>query len=183
MLIVNRFDRNGSQRIGYASAMTLLEAGDGDRASYLEIADVIATESPRAGQDLRELWRRIAFSVLIRNTDDHLRNHGFLRETTAGWTLSPVFDLNPDPRPGRKYLSTAIDYDAREARIDTVLEVAELFRLDHAEAVSVLSEVVEATRGWRRAAADAGLGAGAVASMSHAFDHEEAARGREIVAT
>jgi serine/threonine-protein kinase HipA len=181
VLVIDRFDRAGRQRIGYVSAMTLLEASDGDRASYLDIADVIETESPRARRDLGELWRRIAFSVLIRNTDDHLRNHGFLRETTAGWTLSPAFDLNPDPRPGPKYLSTAIDYEAREARIDTVLGVAELFRLDHAEATAVLGEVLHATRGWRRVAAAAGLDAAAVERMAGAFEHQETDRAYTVV--
>jgi len=181
VLIVDRFDRVGATRIGYASAMTLLEASDGDRASYLDIADVIEAESPRAGQDLRELWRRIAFSVLISNTDDHLRNHGFLRETTAGWTLSPAFDLNPDPRPGPKHLSTAIDFGAREARIETVLGVAEFFRLDPAQALAVLSDVVKAARGWRRAGTQAGLEPAALERMTHAFEHDEARRARDLV--
>jgi serine/threonine-protein kinase HipA len=181
VLVVERFDRIGEQRIGYASVMTLLEAGDGDRASYLDIADVIETESPQPGRDLRELWRRIAFSVLIRNTDDHLRNHGFLRDTTAGWTLAPAFDLNPDPRPGSKFLSTAINFDAREARIDTVVEVAGLFRLDLPEAATVLGDVVRATDGWRRAANHAGLESAAIERMAGAFEHEETARAREVV--
>ncbi len=92
VLVVERFDRSGAQRIGYVSAMTMLEATDGDRGSYLDIADVIERHSPIAGADLAELWRRIAFSILISNTDDHLRNHGFLRTSSAGWTLSPAFD-------------------------------------------------------------------------------------------
>jgi len=181
VLVVDRFDRAGEQRIGYASAMTLLEAADGDRASYLDIADVIETQSPHASADLRELWRRMAFSVLIRNTDDHLRNHGFLRATTAGWTLSPAFDLNPDPRPGPKLLSTAIDYDSRAARIDAVLAVAEFFRLDRQDAATVLSEVLRATGEWRRAAGDAGLGAVAIEQMARAFEHEEVAKARTMV--
>lgn len=181
VLVVDRFDRAGDQRIGYASAMTLLEADDGDRASYLDIAEVIETESPRASEDLGELWRRMAFSVLIRNTDDHLRNHGFLRATTAGWTLSPAFDLNPDPRPGPKLLSTSIDYDSRDARIDTVLAVSELFRLDRAEAEIVLGQVVQAVGTWRRTAADAGLDTAAIDAMAHAFEHEEIARARGLV--
>jgi serine/threonine-protein kinase HipA len=181
VLVIDRFDRAGGQRIGYASAMTLLEAVDGDRASYLDIAELVETESPRATEDLRELWRRIAFSVLIRNTDDHLRNHGFLRMTSAGWTLSPAFDLNPDPRPGPKLLSTAIDYDTREARIDAVLTVAGLFRLDRPRALAVLLDVVRAVEAWRRVASDVGLDAGAVEHMARAFEHEEAERAHELV--
>ncbi len=148
---------------------------------YLDIAEVIETESPRASEDLGELWRRMAFSMLIRNTDDHLRNHGFLRATTAGWTLSPAFDLNPDPRPGPKLLNTSIDYDSREARIDTVLAVSELFRLGQAKAESILSQVVRAVGEWRRTAADAGLDTAAVEQMARAFEHEEIARARGLV--
>ncbi len=184
VLIVDRFDRIGGQRIGYASAMTMLEATDGDRSSYLDIVEVIETESPHAREDLHELWRRMVFSVLIRNTDDHLRNHGFLRETTAGWTLSPAFDLNPDPRPGPKLLSTAIDHRSREARIDLALAVAGLFRLaDEQEAMTILGEVVDATSRWRQVAGDAGLSTSEIDRMAQAFEHDEAARARAVVAS
>lgn len=184
VLIVDRFDRVGEQRIGYASAMTMLEATDGERGSYLDIVEVIETESPNAREDLHELWRRIVFSVLIRNTDDHLRNHGFLHEATVGWTLSPAFDLNPDPRPGPKLLSTAIDYRSREARIDLALHVAGLFRLtDEQESATILREVLDATSGWRRAANEAGLSTSEIERMARAFEHDEAARAREVVAS
>ena len=182
VLVVDRFDRVREQRIGYASAMTLLEATDGDRASYLDIAAIIETESPQATADLHELWRRIAFSVLIRNTDDHLRNHGFLRTTTAGWTLAPAFDLNPDPRPGPKLLSTAIDDDTRDARIEPVLAVGGLFRLDRRQAMAALSDVVRAVAEWRRVASETGLDAAALEHMARAFEHAEAARARDLVA-
>ena len=89
VLVVRRFDRVRDQRVGYVSAMTMLESNDGDRGSYLEIADAIERFSPSATEDLRQLWRRAAFSVLVSNLDDHLRNHGFLRTTSAGWSLSP----------------------------------------------------------------------------------------------
>jgi hypothetical protein len=124
VLIVDRFDRLRSKRVGYVSALTMLDRPDGEAGSYLEIADVIVRHSPSATEDLREMWRRIAFSVLISNLDDHLRNHGFLRTSTAGWSLSPAFDLNPDPRAGERYLNTAIDFDDTEARVDLLLDVA-----------------------------------------------------------
>ena len=78
---------------------------------------------------MRELWRRIVFTVLISNTDDHLRNHGFLRKSTAGWSLSPAFDLNPNPEGGAKQLATAIDENNAHASLATALEVAGLFRV------------------------------------------------------
>lgn len=118
VLVLSRFDRVGERRIGYVSALTMLQRSDGERGSYLEIADAIARLSPKATEDLEELWRRIAFSILISNFDDHLRNHGFLRTSTAGWSLSPAFDLNPDPRPGPRELTTAIDLDAADAELE-----------------------------------------------------------------
>jgi serine/threonine-protein kinase HipA len=180
VVVVDRFDRADGTRIGYASAMTMLEAADGDQGSYLDIVDVIETSSPAATRDLRQLWRRIAFSILISNTDDHLRNHGFLRTTSAGWSLSPAFDLNPDPRPGPKLLSTAIDFDTREARIDVLLDVAGHFRLSRADAVQTLSDVVDATRRWRAVAAKLGLSATAIEGMAPAFTHRQASAARDM---
>ncbi len=182
VLVVDRFDRDGIRdRIGYVSAMTILEAGDGDTGSYLDIAAGIETHSPAASDELRQLWRRIAFSILISNTDDHLRNHGFLRSSTAGWSLSPAFDLNPDPAPGAKRLSTAIDFDRTEARIETLLEVAPEFRLG-GDAAAVLAEVEAATSGWREAAAGQGLNRAGIEAMAPAFEHEQAEVARAIAA-
>ena len=134
-----------------------------------------------ASEDLRQLWRRIAFSILICNTDDHLRNHGFLRTSTAGWSLSPAFDLNPDPRPGPKYLSTAVDYDTTAARLDPLMGVAEYFRLTGDEAGAVLRDVGGATSRWRAAAQKVGLDRAALEQMAVAFEHEQAEVAREIV--
>jgi serine/threonine-protein kinase HipA len=180
VLIVDRFDRRGDRRIGYVSAMTMLEATDGDDGSYLDIADVVERESPTAGEDLRQLWRRIAFSILISNTDDHLRNHGFLRTSTAGWSLSPAFDVNPDPRPGAKHLSTAIDYDSTAADIDTAIDVAEYFRLTPDDARAVLREVVDAVDRWRTTARQLGLSGSAIEQMAPAFEHRQAEAARTI---
>lgn len=182
VLVVDRFDRNGAARIGYVSALTMLERADGEEGSYLEIADVIARHSPSAGGDLRELWRRMAFSVLVSNFDDHLRNHGFLRTTTAGWSLSPAFDLNPDPRPAERHLSTAIDYDDTEARVDLLLEVAPEFRLKPSQALEALRVVSAAVGRWREVAAEFGAGGDDIALMARAFEHEAHEEARERVA-
>jgi serine/threonine-protein kinase HipA len=173
VLIVNRFDRQGNRRVPYVSAMTMLEATDGDSGSYLEIAEVIETHSPAATEDLNRLWRRIAFSILISNTDDHLRNHGFLRLSSAGWSLSPAFDLNPEPELGPRHLKTAIDYDETEARVEVLLGVAEDFRLDKRAAREILCEVGEATSTWRKVAKAQGLQRSAIEAMAPAFEHEE----------
>jgi serine/threonine-protein kinase HipA len=180
VLVVDRFDRLGTGRIGYASAMTMLEASDGDQRSYLEIAEVIEERSPAATADLRQLWRRIGFSILISNTDDHLRNHGFLHERGESWVLSPAFDLNPNPAPGPKELSTAIDYSDTHASIDTLMDVAEYFRLSAGEATSVLAQVSTAVRRWRAAAASHGLSQAETEIMAPAFEHAEAKRARDL---
>jgi serine/threonine-protein kinase HipA len=174
VLVLGRFDRVGERRIGYVSAMTMLERRDGDHGSYLEIADALARFSPNAGEDLRELWRRIAFSILISNFDDHLRNHGFLRTSTAGWTLSPAFDLNPDPRPGPRELTTAIDFDATEAEPDLLMSVAPEFRLSANDAQAVLGQVSAATKRWRSVARELGASAGDIEQMEPAFEHRAA---------
>jgi serine/threonine-protein kinase HipA len=173
--IVDRFDRRGGKRIGYASAMTLLEAGDGDDRSYLDLVEVIEEESDRATADLHELWRRIAFSILVGNTDDHLRNHGFLRGTSGGWALSPAFDINPNPEPGPKFLTTSIDGRSNAASIDLLLGVAEFFRLDDKEATAVLAEVSEATSRWQEVARRLGLDRSEVSRMRPAFEHRSSA--------
>lgn len=173
VLVVRRFDRSGKLRLGYVSAMTMLGARDGEQGSYLEIAQAIEERSCHANVDLRELWRRIVFTVLISNTDDHPRNHGFLRTSSAGWSLSPAFDLNPDPEGAIKQLETAIDGQSTRASVDTALEVAGLFRLAEHEARLVLSEVLDATDAWRSLAAEYGISASEIGRMAPAFDHEE----------
>ena len=176
VLVVDRFDRHVGTRIGYASAMTMLEASDGDQRSYLEIAGVIEERSSAATEDLRQLWRRIALSILISNTDDHLRNHGFLHERGDSWTLSPAFDLNPDPEPGPKELRTAIDFTDTHASIDILMDVADYFRLNAQEAIGVLTQVTSAVERWRAVAATHGLEQADIDAMGPAFEHTEGKR-------
>jgi serine/threonine-protein kinase HipA len=180
VLVVRRFDRDAGGRIGYASAMTMLEAKDGERASYLEIAEVIEERSTDASTDLQELWRRIVFTILISNTDDHLRNHGFLRRSTAGWSLSPVFDLNPNPEGFAKHLATAIDGNNTEASLATALDVAGLFRLSDAQARVIVAEVAAATGRWRDVAHAIGLGGQQLDRLEPAFEHEQSVSARAL---
>jgi serine/threonine-protein kinase HipA len=178
VLVIDRFDRRGTARIGYASAMTMLEASDGDQRSYLEIAEVIEQRSTAVAAELRQLWRRIAFSILISNTDDHLRNHGFLHERGDSWMLSPAFDLNP--QPGSKDLSTAIDYTDTRASVDTLMTVAAYFRLEASDALEVLAEVTRAVTRWRTVAKSHGLLQQDLDAMEPAFEHAEGERARAL---
>jgi serine/threonine-protein kinase HipA len=180
VLIVDRFDRRDRARIGYASAMTMLEASDGDQRSYLEIAGVIEERSPTATADLRQLWRRIAFSILISNTDDHLRNHGFLHERGESWTLSPAFDLNPNPDSGPKELSTAIDFTDTRAEVETLMSVAAYFRLGTSDAIEVLAMVTRAVARWRDVAKSHGLSQQDLDVMEPAFEHTQGAQARAL---
>ncbi|HTW43661.1 MAG TPA: HipA domain-containing protein [Solirubrobacteraceae bacterium] len=181
VLVVRRFDRHAGRRVGYVSAMTMLGARDGEQGSYLEIAQAIEERSARSAEDLRELWRRIVLTVLISNTDDHLRNHGFLRTSSAGWSLAPAFDLNPNPEGETKRLQTAIDERSTLASIGSAMEVAELFGLSQREALGVLGELLDATEPWRELAASNGLASGEIERLVPAFEHAERALARELV--
>ena len=143
---------------------------------------MIEERSPDAGADLGELWRRIVFTILISNTDDHLRNHGFLRKSTAGWSLSPAFDLNPNPEGGAKQLATAIDENNTNASLATALEVAGLFRISETQARPIVAEVLATTERWRDVARATGLGSQQLERLESAFAHEQSAAARELVA-
>ena len=180
VLLVDRFDRQGGHRTGFASALTMLEAGDGEQRSYLEIAEVIERHSPRADSDLSELYGRIIFSILTANTDDHLRNHAFLRER-EGWALSPAYDLNPNPdSPSR--LNTAIDLDDTEASIETALGVSGYFRLSAAEARAVVAKIERATSGWKNEARLLGLSGQQIDRMAEAYETDQRRVARSLSA-
>jgi len=144
---VARFDRRGARRRMYASAMTLLQREDGAAASYLELAELLQLhgDAARIDMDLRQLYRRIAFSILIANRDDHLRNHGFLR-TPGGWVLAPAFDLNPNPdRPDH---ALAIDETDPRPSLATLRSTARFYRLTDSAAEQVEREVRSAIEAW-----------------------------------
>ena len=173
-LIIRRFDREGDGRIPFLSAMSMLSAGERDRRSYLEIADALRQHGAAPGTDLPSLWRRVVFNVLVSNTDDHLRNHGFLYTGNAGWRLSPAYDLNPTPvEAGPRFLSTAIDLEDTTASIELALEVAPYFGLTADEAGAVARDVALTTRNWRHAAVRVGLSRPAIDAMASAFEHRD----------
>ncbi len=174
-LIVRRFDRAGERRVPYLSAMAMLDRADGEQASYLEIADAIARHGTRADADRRELYRRLAFNVLVSNVDDHLRNHGFLWDGREGWRLSPAFDLNPTPDDVReRRLTTSIDLEDGTCDLDLVLAVAPFFGLGAREARALIRGVAEGVGAWRTVAGDLGAGRAEVDRMASAFEHDDA---------
>ncbi len=148
--LTKRFDRQGKNRIHFASAMTLLGKNDGDDASagasYLEIAEFIMKYGATPNKDLLELWKRIAFSIAVSNTDDHLRNHGFLL-TADGWRLSPVYDLNPNPR-GNGLSLNINEYDNSQD-FDLLKKVAPFFHIAKPVADVALTKILEVCSRWQ----------------------------------
>ena len=181
VLLVERFDREGTQRVPFLSAMSMVGAKDNEGHSYLEIADALIQHGAEPNHDLEELWRRIVFSVLISNTDDHLRNHGFLYRGPEGWRLSPAYDLNPVPvdiKP--RVLTTAIDLDDPNASLATAFEVAGYFRLSPAQAREIAGVVGRAVAKWRTQAARFGLSKSECDRMESAFEHEDLKTARSV---
>ena len=157
-LLSQRFDRTQEgKRIHFASAMTLLGLEDGDNATtgcgYLDIVDFILQNCTDVERNLQELYRRVAFNICIGNSDDHFRNHGFLL-TAKGWTLSPAYDMNPTLN---EYQSLLVSSTSNKAELSILLDACEGYMLNRKTAEKILSEVIEAVKGWRELAVRLGV--------------------------
>jgi serine/threonine-protein kinase HipA len=157
--LTRRFDRaSDDSRIHFVSAMTMLGYSDGqdysDGASYLELVEFLQNHGANIEADLEELWRRIVFSICVKNTDDHLRNHGFLL-SDQGWTLSPAYDINP-VETGTGLKLNISDHD-NSLDLELALEVHEYFRLKLNRANEIISEVKNAVQDWRKVASKYGI--------------------------
>jgi serine/threonine-protein kinase HipA len=173
--ITKRFDRTAkNKRLHFASAMTLLGYNDGTDhhhgASYLELAEFIIRHGANINTELEELWRRIVFSIFIKNTDDHLRNHGFLL-TATGWKLSPAFDINPVP-DGTGLTLNINQYD-NSLVPELALEVAPYFRINKAEVDKIIKKIKKAVARWREEAALCGIPKNEQQRMAAAFELAE----------
>lgn len=149
-LLSARFDRTKEgKRIHFASAMCMLGRSDGDNYldgyGYLDIVDFILKACTNAENNLRELYRRIAFNICIGNTDDHFRNHGFLL-TKKGWTLSPAYDLNPSLND---YQSLLINSFTNESDLKILYESSEEYMLDKKQSITIIDEVISAVSNWK----------------------------------
>lgn len=165
-----RFDREGNQRIHFSSAMTMTgnneESLRFSTASYLDIVEFIMNLGANVNENLKQLWRRIVFNICISNTDDHLRNHGFIL-TEKGWVLSPAYDLNPsDEKNG---LALNIDMDDNTLNLELAKSVAVYFRLNETEMDSIILEVQNAVSNWRNIASEIGISRGEQEMMRGAF--------------
>ena len=157
--LTRRFDRTESgERIHFASAMMMLGHNDVegymDGVSYLELVDFLSSHGANINEDMEELWRRIVFSICVSNTDDHLRNHGFLL-TNRGWILSPAYDINPD-ETGRG-LKLNISENDNSLDLNLALSVCEYFRLSSQKARSIIDEVRKAVSKWKNVASRQGI--------------------------
>jgi serine/threonine-protein kinase HipA len=171
--LTKRFDRlAGEKRIHFASAMTLLERRDGDSfrsgVSYLEFVDFIIQygAASKVSRDLEEMWRRIVFSIAITNSDDHLRNHGFLL-SEEGWELSPAYDINPNEDGSG--LSLNISWDSNALDYDLALDVAADFRIAPKRASEIVAQIKKEVRLWREVASEFGISRSEQERMSQAF--------------
>lgn len=173
VLIIKRFDRDGGNRIPFLSAMSMLGAHDNEQHSYLEMAYALAQNGASPEEDMKELWRRIVFTIMVSNTDDHLRNHGFIYERYKGWRLSPAYDINPTPLEIAPHiLTTSIDFNDNTASLETAMLVAKEFRLKKDEALLIIKEVASSVKQWRQVAAKFGLSKQECDRMSSAFVYE-----------
>lgn len=155
--LTKRFDRNGKQRIHFSSAMTQLKYYGGEHsegASYLEIADFISSQGSQTKTDLEQLWRRIVFNIAVSNTDDHLRNHGFLL-SDKGWKLSPAYDINPCV--GKQGLHLNITESENALNYQLAFDVIGFFRLTASEATAIYDHVLSAVKNWRAVATKVGI--------------------------
>jgi serine/threonine-protein kinase HipA len=169
--LIQRFDRIGEARVHFSSAMNLLGYQDGDGAktgaSYLDLVDLIERYGEDVDADLAELWRRIVFNMCIHNTDDHLRNHGFLLGE-RGWRLSPAYDLNPQPWSGG--LALNVDDRSNACDLDLARSVGRYFRLSGKQQEAAIHDVQQAVAQWGVVAEKTGIRRSEIERMRVAFE-------------
>ncbi|MCD8336317.1 MAG: HipA domain-containing protein [Lachnospiraceae bacterium] len=169
--LVKRFDRDGNRRIHFSSAMNLLGQTDGAvDAGYLDIASFIRSYGASPREDLAELWKRVVFSIAVSNTDDHLRNHGFLL-TDSGWKLSPMYDVNPSIYGN--LLSLAISREDATMDFDLAIDSAKYYDITSEKARSIVKEIkAVVSEKWKTIAKQCGLDRSAIVRMESAFAME-----------
>lgn len=174
VFLSRRFDRDGGWRIPFISAMALTEHTDGETGSYLELVDAITEHGSDAKRDRMELFRRVAFTVMVSNVDDHLRNHGFLWMGTRGWALSPAYDVNPTPVDVKpRILATNIDFDEATCSLDLLRSVTEEFALSLKAGDAIVAEVAGVVRQWRAYARGRAAPEAEIRRMASAFEHAD----------
>jgi len=166
--LTRRFDRTAQSRLHFTSAMMQLGYDDGEYdASYLELAQFLTDHGSNTQADLAELWRRIIFNIAVSNTDDHLRNHGFIYNN-GGWLLSPAYDINPVTPANGLHLN--ISDNDNSLSYELAMEVIDFFRLSERGAEKIISDVLASVGNWESVAKKAGLGRAERQMMAAAFN-------------
>ncbi|WP_299959412.1 type II toxin-antitoxin system HipA family toxin [uncultured Roseobacter sp.] len=179
--LIRRFDRRGNARIPYISARTALDWRSEEGAFYTDIADVIRQISSRPTEDLHELWRRIVFTILVSNKDDHLKNHGFIYAGGDRWRLSPAFDINPSPSRHRVLETGIIQGGSFEASLEIALDACEFFDLTPLVAkqqARKLAEIIASN--WKQTLREEGASGEDIRLYAYAFEHTEAKKAQEL---
>jgi serine/threonine-protein kinase HipA len=178
--VITRFDREGARRIPFISGNSLLGLSPGAPGAYTLLADGVRQFGHDVAGDLRELWRRLVFSLLVSNYDDHLRNHGFLMRAPGRWSLSPAYDLNPIPDIERAQTpKTPVTEDREEPSIASALDATPRFGMKRAEALAVMRDIYTVVSHWRSTGKQLRIGAGTLSTYATAFEQplmEEAGR-------
>lgn len=178
--LIRRFDRRGNTRIPFISARTALDWDSDEGGFYTDIADVIRQISSKPVDDLHELWRRIIFTILVSNKDDHLKNHGFIYAGGDRWRLSPAFDINPSSTRHRVLETGIMQGGSFEASFDIALEACEFFDLPLADAKQQAFQMAETiANSWKRALRDEGVTPDDLRTYVDAFEHVEAEKALE----
>ncbi|EEI90479.1 HipA-like N-terminal domain protein [Sphingobacterium spiritivorum ATCC 33300] len=168
-----RFDRVGTDRIHFSSAMTMTGNNEDtikdNPASYLDIVEFIQDNGYHVDDNLAQLWRRIVFNIAVSNTDDHLRNHGFIL-SSEGWKLSPAYDLNPSI--DKDGLALNIDMHNNALDFDLANSVGEYFRLNDSQMKNIIAEVLTAVKGWESIAKEIGISRAEQELMKSAFRND-----------
>lgn len=182
--LIRRFDRTATgKRLMYVSAATLLGADPDESREhfYTEIVDAIRIHGADARTDIEELWRRMAFAILITNVDDHLHNHGFLHAHHGQWSLAPAFDLNPFPERVRELKTWISEETGPEATIDALLSVIAYFRIPLARAKEILGEIEHAIANWRDEGRAIGMSHREIEQFADAFEHPQRQAARQAM--
>lgn len=176
ILLLERFDRKGNERIPFASAMTLAGLRDGQDASYGELAGVVSSLSSQPKLDSFDLWRRMTFNAMTGNTDDHLRNHAFLRDH-QGWRLSPAYDLNPNHESyARRSHALAFLPGEKAPSLALCQEMTGYFNLDKKQVEHGLNAIGAALTQWKTIAKSNGLSDSEIQRKAAAFEHDDSQR-------
>lgn len=172
--LIRRFDRDGPARIPYISARTALQRHGTEQGAYTEIAQFIRQHSDNPRADLAELWMRIVFSVLVTNTDDHLKNHGFVYAGESQWSLSQMFDVNPQPERHRLLKTAIMEGEPFEASLQTAIDAAEFFSLSPPEARDRAGKMARQIHdSWQTIMRSHGVTGRDLGRLAPAFEHQE----------